>query len=52
MIKYFYKAGQTPLNEDEKKDLIPTIFTQHDLDSFEQENILEARQLIMKKICN
>ncbi|PZP83839.1 MAG: mobile mystery protein B [Azospirillum brasilense] len=44
-----YIPGQTPLDEDEKRDLIPTIVTRADLDAFEQRNILEARQWLMGK---
>lgn len=44
-----YIPGQTPLDEDEKRDLIPTIVTRADLDAFEQRNILEARQWLMTK---
>jgi len=49
MIQYHYIPGQTPLDEEEKRDLIPSIVTREDLDAFEQENILEARQWVMKK---
>jgi Fic-DOC domain mobile mystery protein B len=49
MINYIYIAGQTPLDEEEKRDLIPTILTREDLDNFEQENILEARAWVMQK---
>lgn len=49
MINYHYIEGQTPLNEDEKRDLIPTLITREDLDAFEQENILEVRKWIMQK---
>ena len=49
MIQYHYIDGQTPLDEDEKRDLIPTILTREDLDRFEQENILEARAWLMQK---
>lgn len=49
MISYHYIEGQTPLDEDEKRDLIPTLITREDLDAFEQENILEARKWIMQK---
>lgn len=49
MITYHYIEGQTPLDEDEKRDLIPTILTREDLDAFEQENILEARRWVMQK---
>jgi fido (protein-threonine AMPylation protein) len=49
MINYIYIAGQMPLDEEEKRDLIPTILTREDLDAFEQENILEARKWVMQK---
>jgi Fic-DOC domain mobile mystery protein B len=49
MIQYSYIPGQTPLDEDEKQDLIPSIIAREDLDAFEQENILEARQWVMQK---
>ncbi len=49
MVEYRFISGQTPLDEEEKQDLIPSIITRKDLDQFEQENILEARQWIMHK---
>ena len=49
MINYHYIEGQTPLEEEEKLDLIPTLLTREDLDKFEQENILEARKWVMQK---
>jgi fido (protein-threonine AMPylation protein) len=49
MVQYHYIIGQTPLDEEEKRDLIPSIITKSDLDQFEQENILEARQWAMQK---
>jgi len=49
MVNYSYILGQTPLDEDEKHDLIPSIINRKDLDKFEQENILEARQWAMQK---
>lgn len=49
MIQYNYIVGQTPLDEEEKRDLIPNIITRTDLDRFEQENILEARKWVMQK---
>jgi len=49
MIQYQYVAGQTPLDEEEKRDLIPSIVAREDLDAFEQENILEARKWLMQK---
>jgi Fic-DOC domain mobile mystery protein B len=49
MILYHYLPGQTPLDENEKKALIPSIITREDLDRVEQENILEARMWLMKK---
>ena len=48
-MDYEYIDGQTPLDEDEKQDLIPTILTRADLDRFEQENIIEARRWVMQK---
>lgn len=48
-MDYEYIDGQTPLDEDEKQDLIPTILTRADLDRFEQENIIEARKWVMQK---
>lgn len=48
MIQYHYIAGQTPLDEGEKRDLIPSLITREDLDAFEQENILEARKWLMR----
>lgn len=44
-----YLDGQTPLDEEEKIDLIPTILTRADLDRFEQENIIEARKWVMQQ---
>ena len=49
MVQYHYIEGQTPLDEDEKRDLIPSIVGREDLDAFEQENILEARKWVMQK---
>lgn len=49
MIQYHYIAGQTPLDEAEKRDLIPSLITREDLDRWEQENILEARKWLMRK---
>lgn len=49
MIQYHYIAGQTPLSEAERRDLIPSIVTREDLDAFEQENILEARKWMMQR---
>ncbi|HWQ25357.1 MAG TPA: mobile mystery protein B [Chlorobaculum sp.] len=44
-----YISGQTPIDEDEKEGLlIPTIATRRELDEFEQLNIEEAVQWIMK----
>lgn len=48
-MDYKYIDGQTPLDEEEKEDLIPTILTRADLDRFEQENIIEARKWVMQK---
>jgi Fic-DOC domain mobile mystery protein B len=54
MIQYYYIAGQTPLDADEKQALIPNIICREDLDKWEQENILEARKWLMysSKISN
>ncbi len=49
MIQYRYIPGQTPLDEEEKRGLIPSVITRKDLDEWEQENILEARNRLMKK---
>jgi Fic-DOC domain mobile mystery protein B len=49
-MQYHYLEGQTPLDEEEKLDLIPSILTREDLDKFEQENILEARKWAMQKL--
>lgn len=49
MVQYHYIEGQTPLDENEKRDLIPSIVSREDLDAFEQENILEARKWVMQK---
>ncbi len=48
-MQHHYIAGQTPLDEEEKRDLIPSLVTREDLDAFEQENILEARKWVMQK---
>lgn len=48
-MDYKYIDGQTPLDEEEKEDLIPTILSRADLDRFEQENIIEARKWVMQK---
>lgn len=45
-----YIEGQTPLDEDEKKDLLlKTISTRHELDRFEQNNIEKAIEWTYKK---
>ncbi len=49
MINYIYKEGQTPINEDEKNDLIPELSTQEELNKWEQENILEAQKWLLGK---
>lgn len=48
-MQYHYIAGQTPLDEEEKRALIPSLITREDLNAFEQENILEARQWAMQQ---
>ncbi|MDF3047899.1 MAG: mobile mystery protein [Candidatus Midichloriaceae bacterium] len=47
-MKYDYIIGQTPLDENEKCDLIPSVITRKDLDQLEQENIIEAREWAMR----
>ena len=45
-----YINGQTPLDEDEKDELlIPTIATRFELDEFEQQNIEEAMQWVLTR---
>jgi len=48
-MQYYYINGQTPLNEDEKLGLIPSLITRADLDKWEQENILEARKWLVNQ---
>ncbi|MBM3602391.1 MAG: mobile mystery protein B [Alphaproteobacteria bacterium] len=48
-MQYHYIAGQTPLDEEEKRALIPSLVTREDLNAFEQENILLARQWVVQK---
>ncbi len=48
-MQYHYIAGQTPLDEEEKLGLIPSLITRTDLDKWEQENILEARKWLMNQ---
>lgn len=49
MIQYHYIEGQTPLDEEERRHLIPTILTREDIDHFEREDIIEARRWVMQK---
>ena len=49
MVQHRYVEGQTQIDEEEKRYLIPAILTREDLDRFEQENILEARKWVMQK---
>ena len=49
MMQYQNLEGQTPLDEEEKLDLIPSILLREDLNAFEQQNIIEARAWIMQK---
>lgn len=44
-----YIEGQTPLDLEEKLDLIPSIITREDLNAYEQENIVHARRWLMQK---
>lgn len=46
---YQYIAGQTPLDEEEKRGLIPSLITRADLDKWEQENIIAARSWLINK---
>ena len=46
---YQYIAGQTPLDEEEKQGLIPSLITRADLDKWEQENIIAARGWLINK---
>lgn len=48
-MQYNYISGQTPLDEEEKLALIPTLVMRSDLDQWEQENILEARKWLINK---
>lgn len=48
-MKDQYIEGQTPLDLEEKLDLIPSIITREDLNAYEQENILQARRWVMQK---
>lgn len=48
-MQYNYITGQTPLSEEEKLGLIPTLVMRSDLDHWEQENILEARKWLIKQ---
>ncbi len=41
-MKLSYQPGATPLDPDEIEDLIPSIFTQGELNKFEKENIRSA----------
>ena len=52
-LKLNYIEGQTPINEDEKKDLlIKSITTQSELDEFEQLNIEKAIEWVISKKFN
>lgn len=44
-----YIEGQTPLDLEEKLDLIPSIITRDDLNAYEQENIVQARRWLIQK---
>lgn len=49
-LKLSYLEGQTPLDEDEKNELlIPTIASRQELDEFEQKNIEEAMLWVFNK---
>lgn len=47
MVNYHYKDGQTPIDADEKADLIPYLTTLDELNLFEQENIIEAQKWLL-----
>ena len=52
-LDFAYINGQTPLEDDEKDELlIPTIATREELDEFEQQNIEEAIQWVLIKSLN
>lgn len=40
----FVKFGQTPIDDDEKQALIPSLNTLEELNVWEHENIIEARK--------
>jgi Fic-DOC domain mobile mystery protein B len=48
-MQYQYIIGQTPIDEEEKLGLIPSLITRVDLDKSEQANITEARKWLMNK---
>ena len=48
-MQYNYIVGQTPLDEEEKLGLIPSLITRSDLDKWEQENIIEARKWLVNQ---
>lgn len=43
----FIEFGQTPIDEDEKQALIPSINTLKELNYFEHENIIDARKWVL-----
>jgi Fic-DOC domain mobile mystery protein B len=48
-MQYHYIVGQTPLDEEEKRGLIPSLITRGELDEWEEENILIAREWILRR---
>ncbi len=52
-LEFEYINGQTPIDEDEKQDLlIKTVSTQAELNEFEQQNIEEAIQWVLGRRLN
>jgi len=48
-LELYYEKGQTPIDEEEKEDLLlPTISTRRELDEFEQANIEKAIEWSLK----
>jgi Fic-DOC domain mobile mystery protein B len=48
MVKFTFEDSQTPINADEAADLIPAAQSLKDLDFWEEKNILQARNWLMK----
>lgn len=47
MINFYYQFGQTPIDEEEKLALIPSLSNLDELNRWEQENIIEARKWVL-----